>query len=293
MILRENVDFYLIQNTLVDENLAAEKRKIISENVVNAECGKLYTITYQQVLQDFGVRNWNGRIYTKPIVMKALDGNPLIQHDIKMHTWTAEYGHPLIEKGQNELARQMSINPTLACNTIDRYWVDGNYLMGECTTLAGGYGDILRDRILTGYPAMASSRAVGGVDKTGTVLPGYTVVTFDTVIRPSHKTAYMVNGSEHVNEFPMLPGVERANSMSECAIPYNYSNDPSFKDFLMDESVGRQTISMICDTFNLDYDTMTISEGCINISRMDGNTRSTVVLPLSHVVDAEYYRLFM
>ena len=81
MIYRENVDFYLIQNTLVDPDLATEKRRIISENVVNTECGKLFTITYNQVLQDFGVRNWNGRIYTMDIVMKALNGNPLIQHD--------------------------------------------------------------------------------------------------------------------------------------------------------------------------------------------------------------------
>lgn len=292
MIYRENVDFYLIQNTLVDPDLATKKRRIISENVVNTECGKLFTITYNQVLQDFGVRNWNGRIYTMDIVMKALNGNPLIQHDIKMGTWTAEYGHPHIEKGQNELARQMTINPTLACNTINHYWVEGNLLMGECTTLAGGYGDVLRDRILTNYPAMASSRAVGGVDKTGTVLPGYTVVTFDTVIRPSHKTAYMVKGSEHINEFPMLPSVTNPNTMSECAIKYDYSADPSFKDFLMDEAVGREKISMVCDTFKLDYDSMEINEGCIKIGRVDGNTRTTVVLPLNRVVDAEYWRLF-
>lgn len=292
MIMKERVDYYLIQNTLVDPDLANKKRVILGENAVDTPCGKLFTLTYQQVLQDFGVRNWNGRIYTQPIVMKALDGNPLIQHDIKMHTWTAEYGHPEIQKGQNELARQMSINPTLACNTIDKYWVEGNYLMGQCTTLSGGYGDILRNRILTGYPAMASSRAVGGVDKTGTVLPGYTVVTFDTVIRPSHKTAYQVNGSEHVNEFPMLPGVEKANTMSESAMKYDYNTDAGFKDFLMSESISRQKISMVCDTFNLDYDTMAINEGCITISKLDGNTQTKVVLPLNRVVDAEYYNLF-
>lgn len=140
MISTERVDYYLIQNTLVDPDLANAKRKIIQENVVEHEGRRLFTLTYQQVLQDFGVRNWNGRIYSKDIVMKAIDGNPLIQYDIKMGTWTAEYGHPQIEKGQNELARQMTILPLYACNTINRYWVDGNLLMGECTTLAGGTG---------------------------------------------------------------------------------------------------------------------------------------------------------
>ena len=60
----------------------------------------------------------------------------------------------------------------------------------------------------------------------------------------------------------------------------------------MDEAVGREKISMVCDTFKLDYDSMEINEGCIKIGRVDGNTRTTVVLPLNRVVDAEYWRLF-
>ncbi|WP_301067140.1 hypothetical protein [uncultured Duncaniella sp.] len=293
MITTERVDYYLIQNTLVDPDLATSKRKVIRENVTEFEGRRLYTLTYQQVLQDFGVRNWNGRIYTRDIVMRALNGNPLIQYDIKKGTWTAEYGHPQIEKGQNELARQMTILPLYACNTINRYWEEGNLLMGECTTLAGGQGDILRDRILTGYPAMASSRAIGGVDKNGQVLPGYTVVTFDSVIRPSHKTAYMVNGSEHVNDF-VLPalGGNKPNTMSECAIKYDYANDPSFKDFLLSESVTKQQIGIVCDALRLDYDSMVISEGAIKISKVDGLTKTTVCLPLNKVISAEYHNLF-
>ena len=76
MITTERVDYYLIQNTLVDPDLATSKRKVIRENVTEFEGRRLYTLTYQQVLQDFGVRNWNGRIYTRDIVMRALDGNP-------------------------------------------------------------------------------------------------------------------------------------------------------------------------------------------------------------------------
>src|SRR5699024_12381612 len=51
------------------------------------------------------------------------------------------------------------------------------------------------------YPPLfrSSSRAIGGMDTNGKVLPGYTIVTFDTVIRPSHKEAYQVPNSELVN----------------------------------------------------------------------------------------------
>lgn len=292
MLLQENVQYYLIQNTLVDPDLANEKRKVLHENVIDCGGVKLRTLTYQQVLQDFGVRNWNGRIYTRDIVMKAINGNPLIQHDIKHKTWTAEYGHPQIEKGMNELQRQMTILPEHACNTIDKYWEEGNLLMGQCTTLSGAWGDVLMNRILTGYPAMASSRAIGGVDKTGTVLPGYTVVTFDTVIRPSHKTAYQVDGSEKVNEFNVPTTGGQRNTMAESAIPYNYTTDPTFKDFLLSESVSKQKINQVCDTFGLDYDSMVLTEGAIRLTKIDGTTKTTVVMPLNKVIGTEYWRLF-
>lgn len=285
----EEVKYYLLDETMVDPDLAAEKREILHENISGIN-DSLYTLTYKQVLQDFGVRNWNGRIYDENIVMPAIDNNPLIQYDLKMGTWTAEYGHPLIEKGVNEIARQMTIFPQNACNTINKYWREGNLLMGECTTLAGGYGDILRDRILTKYPAQASSRALGGVDAKGKVLPGYTVITFDTIIRPSHKVAYQVAGSEVLNQFPIQTG--SANTMAESAIYYDYTKDPSFKDFLLSESSSKQQINMLCDTFSLDYDSMVITENAMKIERVDGNNKQTVIIPLRNLVNGEYYNLF-
>lgn len=283
--------YYFLNQTVVDPDVALKHREILEENVVTTPAGlRLFTLTFKQVLQDFGVRNWNSRIYTDDIVIGGLDKNPLIQHDIKMGTWTGEYGHPIIEKGMNELARQMTIFPPNACWTINKYWKEGNLLMGECTTLSGGYGDIVRDRILTNYPAMASSRAIGGVDSTGRVLPGYTPITFDCVIRPSHKVAYMVNGSETTNEFPIMTG--QKNTMTESAVQVDYMNDPAFKDFLLSESSSKQQISMLCDAFQLDYNSMTITENSVMLESVNGLERNTVVIPLNQLVTAEYWNLF-
>lgn len=283
------VQYCVLHETLVDPELAEKKREVISENVITGPTGnKLYTITYKQVLQSFGVRNWNGRIYDKPVTMKALDSNPLIQNDIKMRSWTAEYGHPLIEKGMNELARQMTVFPPNACNTINKYWDEGNLLMGECTTLAGGYGEILRDRILTGYPAMASSRAIGGMDKNGKVLPGYTIVTFDTVIRPSHKEAYQVKGSETVNNFSAAPG----NTMTESAIAVDVTKDPSFANFLLSESSSKEQIDVLCEALGLDYSSLYIDGKNAKMQRITESSVDTVVIPISTLVNASYYHLF-
>lgn len=291
MAIVKSPTYYFLNQTLVSEDVAAKKREIIRENVSNVNGCRLFTLTFNQVLQDFGVRNWNGRNYTEEIVIGGLNKNPLIQHDLRMKTWTGEYGHPLIEKGMNELQRQMTIFPPNACWTIDKYWTEGNLLMGQCTTLSGGYGDMVRDRILTGYPAMASSRAIGGVDKNGNVLPGYTPITFDCVIRPSHKVAYMVNGSETTNEFPIMTGTK--NTMSECAMRYDHTKDPAFGDFLLTESTSRQKIDMLCETFHLEYDSMKVEHDRILFESVTNGQLTQVSIPLRKMVAAEYWNLFM
>ena len=285
------IKYYFMNHALVDPDVAMKHREIISENVTNAPGDiKLFTLTFKQVLQDFSVRNWNGRVYRPDIVVNALDKNPLVQHDIRMKTWTGEYGHPQIVKGMNEVARQMTIYPPNACWTINKYWVEGNLLMGECTTLAGGYGDMVRDRILTNYPAMASSRALGGCDPQGNVLPGYTVVTFDCVIRPSHKVAYMDQDTVKVNAFPISTG--QTNTMSESVILYDPKHDASLKDYLLSENSSKQQISMLCDTLKLDYDSIQIDGKNMKIQQINENGYNTIVIPLNQMVNAEYYNLF-
>lgn len=290
MMKSEKIKYYLINETTADVDTTMKHREILHENITDTPSGKLWTLTFKQVLQSFGVRNWNGRQYSDSIVIGALDKNPLIQNDIKMGTWTGEYGHPIIEKGMNELSRQMTIFPPNACWTINKYWKEGNLLMGECTTLAGGYGDILRDRILTNYPAMASSRAIGGVDAHGNVLPGYTPITFDAVIRPSHKEAYEVKGTNKLNTFPIQTG--QMNTMTESAVAFDYMTDPSFKDFLLSESSSKTQINMLCDTFKLDYDSMVITENAVTFTSTDRDQINKIVIPLNQLINAEYYNLF-
>lgn len=288
--MNQKPTYYLIHQTLVDPEVALKNREILSENTVTNNGMNLMTLTFKQVLQDFGVRNWNGRIYDKDIVMNGLNRNPLVQYDLKMHTWTGEYGHPIITKGMNEVARQMTIFPPNACWTIDKYWVEGNYLMGECTTLAGGYGDMVRDRILTNYPAQASSRALGGIDAKGNVLPSYTPITFDCVIRPSHKTAYMDQSTVQENLFPLTTG--QKNTMTESAMVYDYTKDPGFADFLLAENTSKHQIDMLCDTFNLDVDTMKVDKKHVTFQTMTESGIDTVVIPLNRLINAEYYNLF-
>lgn len=282
MISRSPVEYYMLNETTVDEETNRRGHRILHENVVDSPGGRIFTVTFRQVLQSAGTKNWNGRIYSADLIENAIKKNPLIQEDLKRGTWGGEYGHPIIEKGMNELARQMTLFPPNVCWVVKNPHMEGNLLIGECTTVAGGYGDMLRDRILSGVPAMSSSRAVGGVDAKGNVLPGYTLCYFDSVWRPSHKEAYLVDGSSKVNSFsiPMAPA---GNTMTESATRIA-ADDPGFKDFLLTESVSRQKICQVCDAMRLNYDTMRLDESNLYIERTDDTSRTTVVLPLNKLV---------
>lgn len=283
---RDKFAYYCISETCVDEDVAKKHLKVVNESQVTVAGKKYTTLTYEQCLQSFGKPNWNGRDYDINDTLKALDTNQLVQYDISQGTWTAEYGHPLLEKGKNELQRQMTILPERACNTINKYWTKSNLLMGESTTLYGGWGEVLMGRILTNYPAMASSRAVGGVDSRGRVLPGYTIVTFDTVIRPSHKEAYAVKGSEKINDFSVPAG----NTINEAYTKIDVANDESFKNFVLTEAAEK--VEMVFDTLGLDYNSLSIDNNNIKIQKINENTVDTIYIPLKKIVSMEYHNLF-
>ncbi|MCM1531886.1 MAG: hypothetical protein NC114_06400 [Ruminococcus flavefaciens] len=287
MIHTEKLEYYIFNESTVREETNEKYTKILRENVTDVNGHRIFTITFKQVLSEEGVGNWNGRTYPTGIWMKAVQSNPLIQHDLKHDVWMAEYGHPDVSKSQNELARQMTIFPPNVCWKISNPHMEGNLWIGECTTTPGGYGDILRDRALVGITPMASTRAIGGCDARGNVLPGINLVTVDSVVRQSSKGAYADMSTLKVNEFNIPAG----NTMQESVSRIDMQSE-SFKSFLLTESVSRDKIARVCDTMNLDYDSMVLTENSIKISRIDETTKITVVLPLRKLIGANQYHLF-
>lgn len=287
MVHTEKIEYYLFNETIVSEETNEKHTKILRENVGGVEGHRIFTLTFRQVLSECNVANWNGRNYKIGIMWGAWKDNPLIQHDLQHGGVPGEYGHPLISKGQNELVRQMTIFPPNVCWMIKNPHMEGNLLIGECTTVAGGFGDMLRDRALSGVMPMASTRAIGGCDANGNVLPGLNMITADSVFRPSGKTAYADMSTLKINMF----GLPEGNSMQESATPIDVQSE-SFKNFLLSESVSRDKIARVCDTMKLDYDSMELTESALKITRIDGATKMTVVMPIRKLVGANQYHLF-
>lgn len=297
MIKKDQIEYYMLDETLVDPEVNSDSFKIIDETTVPGTSGTLTTVTYDCVLTEFGRKNWNGRTYDRDIFMKAMNENALIQSDLKHGGLASEYSHPTIND-KNNLTRQLTIEPTRVCAMLKKYWEDGALLKGTYTTVVGGWGDVLRDRILTGIPAMVSSRSIGGVDSRGHVLPGLLIVTFDHVFRQSAQSALMVPGTVRINSYSLPAAVAQnviqaapGSTMSESAVPIDMMSE-SFKDFLLTESVSREKISIVCDAMDLDYDSMVLTENALQISKINGNERTTIVMPLNKLVGANAYRLF-
>lgn len=288
MISHDKIEYLMINETTASPEITEKNFRILDENIQGIGDHKIFTISFRQVLSETDTKNFNGRNYRGKDMWNAWSTNPLIQRDLtKGCGCSGEFGHPAIQKGTNELARQMTIDPKNVCWRITKAWMEGNIMMGDCTTVAGGWGDVLRDRALSGVPPMASSRAIGGCDANGNVLPGFTLVTFDAVERPSAHNAYADMSTVKLNTY----GLPQGNSMSESAVAINIQSK-GFKDFLLTESVSRDKICRVCDTLNLDYDSMVITESSIKISKITDNNRTTIVMPLHKVIGVNHHCLF-
>lgn len=302
MVKTDRIEYYMLNETMVDPEVNSSQFQIVDESAVPGTNGNLTTVTYDCILTEFGRKNWNGRIYDHDPFMKAINNNALFQNDLKNNGGVgSEMSHPTINQGEpnNGLARQMTIDPTRLCALLKKYWEDGKYLKGTFTTVVGGWGDVLRDRILTGIPAMVSSRSIGGVDASGHVLPNLIIICWDHVLRMSSQDARMIPGTVKINNYALpsavaqqvISAVPTGSSMTESAVPIDMMSD-DFKSFLLSESVSREKIEVLCDTMKLDYDSMVLTENSLQISRIDGNERTTVYMPLNKLIGANAYRLF-
>lgn len=285
MIHSEKIEYLLINETVVDPEVSRKGHQILRENVTEVNGTKLWTLTFRQILSEINAKNWNGRTYTD--LMGPIKNNPLIQRDLEIDQWMGEFGHPIAEKGQNELVRQLTIYPPNTCWKISDPHMEGNFLVSTNTTLSGSWGDVVRDRAVTGNPPLASTRAIGGCDSRGNVLPGLQLITADCVYRASSKNAVAKADSYQVNNYTTPIG----NSMSESAVPIDLKSE-SFKDFLLTEAVSRDKIAMVCDTLKVDYDSMELTENALRIVQINGNTKNTIVMPISKLVGASHHVLF-
>ena len=154
------------------------------EDTIISNHNKTGKLIGEGTLQDMDVENRNHRIYAKKDLVPEINGARL-KELIAARSLLSEWGHPLSE----DLVRQQTIDPKLCCCRFNKVWVEGNLVKGQFEATNTEYGRAFDQDLREGVKPAFSLRALGSIENVygKAYVKGIKVITWDTVIFPSHK----------------------------------------------------------------------------------------------------------
>jgi len=158
-----------------------------AEDTVLVDGGRGKHPVAEGTLQDMDVENRNHRIYAKEDLEPEIHGARM-KELLKAHELVGECGHPLAE----DLIRQQTIDPKLACVRFNDIWIDGNLVKGRFQGTNNEYGKTFDEDLREGVKPAFSLRALGAIENVNgkAYVRGIRIITYDRVVYPSHKAAY-------------------------------------------------------------------------------------------------------
>ena len=167
--------------SIILEGAATVEDTIISDS----KSGKIIA---EGTLQDMDVENRNHRIYSKADMVPEVNGSRL-KELINARSLLSEWGHPL----SDDLVRQQTIDPKLCCCRFNKVWIENNLIKGQFEATNTEYGKAFDQDLREGVKPAFSLRALGSIENIDgkAYVKGIKIITWDTVIYPSHKAAYM------------------------------------------------------------------------------------------------------
>ncbi len=135
------------------------------------------------ILQRAGVKNQNGRIYPKDILLR--EAQKYAETFIRERRALGELDHP-----ETAVVNLKNVSH----NIIEMHW-EGDDLIGTADVLTTPSGNILRELFRNGINVGISSRAMGSLNKisenTAMVGEDLDLIAFDFVSNPSTRGAFM------------------------------------------------------------------------------------------------------
>lgn len=231
---KEEVLAYLI----MEESL----EPVQADNVQVFDKNSLFYVRFNATLQDFNVKNRNGRIYMGSAMIPSLNAEHIMELQ-KNGSWFGEAGHPM----SDDIKRILTIDPKLISHRIVSHSVNNHRCTGVIETLDNEMGRQMTKAILQGMNPAFSLRALAPLvkkpDGTAVVQSKCHAVCYDWVVLPSHRVAYadqsapvekivkkVTAGGNVVNESSVIP-------VHEAAI----------KDFISMESTNVKLVSNLCE----------------------------------------------
>jgi hypothetical protein len=169
-------------------NIILEGATTVEDTLITGDNGK--RVVAEGTLQDMDVENRNRRIYAKEDLTPEING-PRMTELIKAKQFCGEYGHPL----SDDLVRQQTIDPKLVCVRFEKVWTEGNLVKARFRGTNNNYGSYFDQDLRDSCKPAFSLRALGAIENINgkAYVKGIKIITWDSVIYPSHKVAYTSN----------------------------------------------------------------------------------------------------
>lgn len=209
--------------------------------------GSRFFVTFNAILQSFGVQNRNRREYDAANIMDRIEHDEYIQDQLRKNSWLGEIDHPApIYQGQ-ELTLNRISNPdmTRTSHYIRKPWLDGNLLKAHIQTDSGtDAGMNMAIKIVDGkiIPCF-SARVLGGLQNRNRrpVVFVRKLVTYDWVLFPSHQEA------EALIKQPILEAVNEMEEYTNVKIIF-------FPELARMAANSSKETEWLCESFGLDIE---------------------------------------
>lgn len=192
--MTQEYKFYAVMEQTTPEGAKAE---IIHEN--KSSNGELNFLRFRQILQSFGHRNRNRRLWLAEHIRESLKNPWVVQHLQSKGGLPGENGHPvcMVDNAKLSMERLVTIDPNNICLLLKDYEFKGDELLyGTIETIddGNGPGNRLMRNILQGIEPAVSCRSLVPQKKnpdgsTDVIGPGR-LICYDRVFVPSHEEAF-------------------------------------------------------------------------------------------------------
>lgn len=213
---------------------------------VHDKGGRFY-VTFDAVLQSFGVKNRNKREYDASNIMERIQNDDYIQSMLRQNSWMGEIDHPAPTNQGEELTMQRIANPDmkLTSHYIRRPTLRGNLLEGRIQTDSSNpNGMNMAIKIVDGkiIPCF-SARVLGALQNRNgrPVVFVRKLITYDWVLYPSHPEAM-----GKINQ-PMVESVNEAADLAGCTIIF-------FPELAKMAAASSRETNWLCESFGLTMD---------------------------------------
>jgi hypothetical protein len=161
------------------------------------------------ILQRSGVKNQNGRVYTKPVLLR--EAQKYTENFVKERRALGELDHP-----ESSVVNLQNVSH----NVLEVHW-EGDDLIGSIEVLPTPNGNILKELFRANIRLGISSRGMGTVQKdmhegADIVQDDFELIAFDFVSNPSTRGAFMFpngNINENMLKNPITNKWEHAESI--------------------------------------------------------------------------------